>query len=163
MFREMRLKKQQLSEEETVGILQSCTAGVLAVTGDDGYPYAVPISYAYQDGRLYFHMARSGHKLDGIRRDDRVSFCVIQMDEVQPAAFTTHYRSAIAFGRARILTADSEIQAAMESLARKYSLGYLQSGREEIRKEWKNFLAVEVTIEHMTGKAASEIIDNQAG
>lgn len=154
MFREMRLKKQQLSEEETVGILQSCTAGVLAVTGDDGYPYAVPISYAYQDGRLYFHMARSGHKLDGIRRDDRVSFCVIQMDEVQPAAFTTHYRSAIVFGRARILTEDGEKRHAMECLVRKYSPALFDEGQKEIDNDWNNLHAIEIAIEHMTGKAA---------
>jgi nitroimidazol reductase NimA-like FMN-containing flavoprotein (pyridoxamine 5'-phosphate oxidase superfamily) len=160
MFREMRLKKQLLSESETIGILETCTAGVLAVAGDEDYPYAVPISYAYKDGKLYFHMARSGHKLDGIGRNPKVSFCVIQLDEVQPAAFTTHYRSAIAFGRARILTEDSEIQSAMECLSEKYSPGYLAEGRREIMKEWKNFTVVELTIEHLTGKTASEIIDN---
>ena len=161
MFREMRLKKQLLSESETIGILETCTAGVLAVAGDEDYPYAVPISYAYKDGKLYFHMARSGHKLDGIGRNPKVSFCVIQLDEVQPAAFTTHYRSAIAFGRARILTEDSEIQSAMEWLSEKYSPGYMPEGRREIEKEWKNFLVVELSIEHLTGKAASEIIDAQ--
>ena len=63
MFREMRRTKQLLSEAETIEILQSCTSGVLAVIGDDDYPYAVPLSYVYKDGKLFFHFAKAGHKI----------------------------------------------------------------------------------------------------
>ena len=66
-FREMRRKRQQLSEEESIGILQRATSGTLALLGDNGYPYAIPISYVYSDGNLYFHSALSGHKVDAIR------------------------------------------------------------------------------------------------
>ena len=66
-FRNMRRKRQQLSEEESIGILQQATAGTLALLGDNGYPYALPISYVYDDGKLYFHSAMSGHKVDTIR------------------------------------------------------------------------------------------------
>ena len=158
MFREMRRKKQLLSQVETIEMLQTCTSGVLAVTGDEGYPYAVPLSYAYQDGKLYFHMAKDGHKLDGIARNDKVSFCVIQQDQVMPQTFTTHYRSAIVFGRARILTEDSEKRYALECLAHKYSPDLPEQGQAEIEMDWNRVLAVELVIEHTSGKAAKEIL-----
>ena len=81
-FRQMRRKLQQLSEEESIDILRKSTAGTLALLGDNGYPYAVPISYVYADGRLYFHSALSGHKVDAIRKCDKASFCVIEQDDV---------------------------------------------------------------------------------
>ena len=77
-FREMRRKRQQLSEEESISILRKSTAGTLALLGDNDYPYAVPISYVYADGRLYFHSALNGHKVDAIRKYDKASFCVIE-------------------------------------------------------------------------------------
>lgn len=162
MFREMRRKKQSLSAAETIEILQSCTSGVLAVSGDDDYPYAVPLSYAYKDGKLYFHFAKAGHKLDGILRNPKVSFCVIQADEVVAETFNMLYRSAIVFGRARILTEDSEKRYALECLVEKFSPSYLKEGQAEIEREWDRVYAAEVLIEQMTGKAALEIINHQA-
>jgi nitroimidazol reductase NimA-like FMN-containing flavoprotein (pyridoxamine 5'-phosphate oxidase superfamily) len=160
MFREMRRKKQLLSQAETIEILQSCTSGVLAVTGDDDYPYAVPLSYAYQDGKLFFHFAKAGHKIDSILKNDKVSFCVIKTDDVIQKTFTTHFRSVIVFGRARILTADSEKKYALECLVKKYSPDYVAQGQSEIEREWNLVCVAEVQIEHMTGKAAIEIINN---
>ncbi|WP_088186690.1 pyridoxamine 5'-phosphate oxidase family protein [Desulfosporosinus sp. FKA] len=157
MFREMRRKKQLLSEEETSEIIKAHSAGVLSVTGDDGYPYAIPISYAYVDGNLYFHCAKEGHKIDAIKRNDKVSFCVIDKDEVIQETFTTHFRSVVAFGRARILKEDIDRRAALESLVGKYSPDYMQEGQKEIEKDWSRVCVVEVKIEHMTGKAAKEI------
>jgi nitroimidazol reductase NimA-like FMN-containing flavoprotein (pyridoxamine 5'-phosphate oxidase superfamily) len=154
----MRRKKQLLSEAETIEILQSCTSGVLAVSGDEGYPYAVPLSYAYKDGKLFFHFAKEGHKLDGLLRNDKVSFCVIQRDQVSAPTFTTHFRSAIAFGRARILTDDDEKRYALECLAEKYSPGYVKEGQAEIERDWNRVCTAEVVIEHMSGKAAIEIV-----
>lgn len=158
MFREMRRNKQLLSEAETIEILQSCTSGVLAVLGDDDYPYAVPLSYAYKDGKLYFHFANEGHKFDSLVKNDKVSFCVIKTDDVIPNTFTTHYRSVIVFGRARILTVDSEKKYALECLLEKYSHDYFKEGQVEIERDWNKVSAAEVKIEHMTGKAAIEII-----
>ena len=88
-FRDMRRKRQQLSEAESIGILQKATSGTLALLGDNGYPYAVPISYVYHEGKLYFHSALSGHKVDAIRQCDKASFCVIELDDVQPKKYTT--------------------------------------------------------------------------
>jgi nitroimidazol reductase NimA-like FMN-containing flavoprotein (pyridoxamine 5'-phosphate oxidase superfamily) len=160
MFREMRRKKQLLSEEETIAILQSCTSGVLAVSGDNNYPYAVPLSYAYKDGKLFFHFAKAGHKLDSILKNNKVSFCVIQTDDVVQKTFTTHFRSAIVFGRARILTEDGEKKYALECLVEKYSPDYVAEGQAEIAQAWDRVHVAEVQIEHVTGKAAIEIVNN---
>ena len=162
MFRGMRRKKQLLSKAETIEILQSCTSGVLAVTGDNDYPYAVPLSFAYKDGKLFFHFAKAGHKLDSIVKNNKVSFCVIKTDNVIQKTFTTHFRSVIVFGRARILTEDSEKKYALECLVEKYSPDYIPEGKLEIEREWNRVCVTEVKIEHMTGKAAIEIINNEA-
>jgi nitroimidazol reductase NimA-like FMN-containing flavoprotein (pyridoxamine 5'-phosphate oxidase superfamily) len=160
MFREMRRKKQLLSNVETIEILKACTSGVLGVTGDDDYPYTVPLSYVYKDRKLFFHCANEGHKIDGIKKNDKVTFCVIEKDEVIQSKFTTHFRSVIVFGRAKILTEDSERQYALESLVEKYSPDYIEEGKREIEGDWNRVYVVEVKIEHMTGKAAKEIVKN---
>jgi len=162
MFRDMRRKKQLLSEAETIEILQSCTSGVLAVTGDNDYPYAVPLSYAYKDGKLFFHFAKAGHKIDGIEKNNKVSFCVIKTDDVIQKTFTTHFRSVIVFGTARILTEDSEKKYALECLVEKYSPDYIAEGQSEIERDWNRVCAAEIKIEHVTEKAAIEIINNKA-
>jgi nitroimidazol reductase NimA-like FMN-containing flavoprotein (pyridoxamine 5'-phosphate oxidase superfamily) len=162
MFREMRRKGQLLSEAETIEILQTCTSGVLAVIGDDDYPYAVPLSYTYKDGKLFFHSAKAGHKLESILKNNKVSFCIIKTDNVIQKTFTTHFRSVIVFGRARILTEDSEKKYALECLIEKYSPDYITEGQSEIMRNWNRVCVAEVKIEHMTGKAAIEIINNIA-
>ena len=80
MFREMRRKLQLLDEKESIALLERGTAGVLALSGDEGYPYAVPISYVYNDSKIFFHSAVSGHKIDAIKNSDKASFCVIAQD-----------------------------------------------------------------------------------
>ncbi len=154
MFREMRRKNRLLSDSEAAAMLHSCTSGVLAVQGDDGYPYAVPLSFAHEDGRLYFHSALAGHKIDALERSDKASFCVIAADDVVPDAFATHYRSAVAFGTARILTTDDEKIHALRCLARKYSPDYLVEAEAEIERDLERTCVFELLIEHMTGKSS---------
>lgn len=108
MFRPMRRHRQQLSQGDCAAILSRGTSGVLAVAGDGGYPYAVPLSYVYQEGTLFFHCAKAGHKLDALRRCSKASFCVIDQDQVVPPEYTTYFRSVIAFGRTRILEDEAE-------------------------------------------------------
>ncbi|MCI8667705.1 MAG: 5-nitroimidazole antibiotic resistance protein, partial [Dorea sp.] len=110
MFREMRRKKQILSNQENVELLEKETSGVLALLGDDEYPYAVPISYVYNNSKIYFHSAKEGHKIDAIRKCSKASFCVIAQDEIFPEKYTTHFKSVIAFGKIRILEDENEIR-----------------------------------------------------
>ena len=161
MFRDMRRKGQLLSENETINILNTCTSGVLALTGDDAYTYAVPLSYAYKDGSLFFHFAMAGHKIDAIKKNKKVSFCVIEKDEVIQETFTTHFCSVIVFGRINILTEDSEKKYALECLVEKYSPQFKNGGEKEIEREWSRVCAAELKIEHMTGKAAIEIVKKE--
>lgn len=157
-MREMRRKRQQLSKEACEQVLLQGTNGVLAVAGDDGYPYAVPLSYVYADGKIFFHCAKSGHKLDAILREDKVCFCVVDQDKIIPEEYTTYFRSVIAFGRAHVLEDEAKKMAAMDVLAAKYRPGHEQSRKEEIEKQWKALCLVELCIEHMTGKEAVELV-----
>ena len=121
VFREMRRKKQALSQQEVADILHKRTSGVLALLGDNDYPYAVPISYVYDDGKIYFHSAKSGHKIDAIQRTTKASFCVIDKDLVIPEKYTTYFRSVIAFGQIKVIEDESEKRATIEKLAIKIS------------------------------------------
>ncbi len=161
MFRHMRRNKQLLPEKATIEILQKGISGVLAVTSDDGYPYAVPLNYAYEAGKIYFHFAVSGHKLDAIERNDKVSFCVIGKNEVIPETFTTHFSSVIVFGRLYLVTADEEKRYALSVLANKYSPGLIPEARQEIDCNLGRVAVGELRIEHLTGKAAHEIVQGR--
>lgn len=102
MFRKMRRFKQQLSNDEALEILKNCKSGVLAVSGDDGYPYTVPLNFVYKDGKIYFHCAKNGHKLDAIKQNKKVSFCVIEKDEVDSEKLTTLFRSVVVLVRPKL-------------------------------------------------------------
>lgn len=159
MFREMRRKRQLMAQEDAVRILTEGSSGVLAVQGDDGYPYTVPVSYLYCDGRIYFHGAGTGHKIDAIRRDDKVSFCVIGMDQNVPEKFTTYFHSVVAFGRASVVSDEAEKRRAIELLADKYSPNEPAEKRDaEIEHEWTVLTLVRIDIEHLTGKQAIELV-----
>ena len=159
MFREMRRNRQLLSREETEAILRAGSSGVLALSGDEGYPYAVPISYVYHNGKLYFHCARDGHKLDAIARCPKTSFCVVEQDQVEPLKYTTLFRSVIAFGTIRVLEDEGEKYAAVEALALKYAPVDTPDRREEyIRKDWAPLCVLEMDIQHLTGKEAIELV-----
>lgn len=157
-FREMRRKRQQLSEEESIGILQKATAGTLALLGDNGYPYAVPISYVYADGKLYFHSALSGHKVDAIRNCDKASFCVIDKDDVQPEKYTTYFRSVIAFGRIHIIEDAQEKLETARLLGDRYNPNQEEALQKELEKGLSRMVMIRFDIEHLTGKEAIELM-----
>ena len=159
MFRELRRKRQALSPEACAAILARGTSGVLALWGDDGYPYAVPLSYVYDGGAVYFHCAREGHKLDAIRRNPKASFCVIDQDQVVPEEYTSYFRSVIAFGTVRVLEGEGEKRSAIEKLALKYAPEDSAGRRREaIDREWMSLCMLEMTVEHLTGKEAIELV-----
>lgn len=157
-FRPMRRIRQQLSEEESISILQETTAGTLALLGDNGYPYVVPISYVYAEGRLFFHSALSGHKIDAIRNCDKASFCVIAQDDVQPSKYTTFYRSVIAFGRIHIIEDEAEKLKTARMLGNRYNPNQEEALQKELEKGFSRMVMICFDIEHLTGKEAIELV-----
>jgi nitroimidazol reductase NimA-like FMN-containing flavoprotein (pyridoxamine 5'-phosphate oxidase superfamily) len=157
-FREMRRKRQQLSNEESVAILEKATAGTLALLGDGDYPYAVPISYVYHEGKLFFHSALAGHKVDAIRKCEKASFCVIEQDDVQPKKYTTFFRSVIAFGRIHIIEDEQEKLETTRMLGNRYNPNDDESLQKEIESGFSRMLMIRFDIEHLTGKEAIELV-----
>lgn len=164
MFRPMRRSAQALGVDACREVLSRGTSGVLALLGDGGWPYAVPLSYAFDGEKLYFHCAREGHKLDAIRREARASFCVVDRDEVVPEEYTTYFRSVIVFGRVRVLENEAQMRAAIELLARRYFPQDSDEGRRRaIEREWAGLCMLEMDIEHMSGKEAIELARKGGG
>lgn len=160
MFRETRRHKQALDQEVCRAILHRGSSGVLALSGDDGYPYALPISYLFDGEKLYFHCAKTGHKIDAIRRCEKASFCVIDQDKVVPERYTTHYRSVIAFGRIRILEQGPEFMKAIENLAAKYAPdNTMEQHHAEINSSLGGLCLLAMEIDHLSGKQCREMME----
>ena len=158
----MRRFRQLLTEEETLDILKTGTNGVLALCGSDGEPYAVPISYVYADGKLYFHGAGVGHKHDIIKENPRASFAVVQQDEIVPEKFTTYFKSVIAFGTIKYAETREEIRHGIELLAKKYSpLETDEAVQAEIAASGKGMRVFVLEIEKITGKQAIELVNKK--
>jgi len=158
MFREMRRTAQQLPKEECYEILRSATSGVLALHGDDGYPYALPISYVLDGESIFLHGAMTGHKVDAMRRCDKVSFCVVQQDEVIPETYSTDYRSVIVCGRARIIDDPQKKLEAIRRMAVRYAPHNPRSKMDaEIAESIDHMMMAEIIIEHITGKESLKL------
>lgn len=157
MFREMRRSRQLLSSEEAKAVMDRCTNGILACSGDDDYPYAVPLSYVYYDNKIYFHCAKEGHKIDGIMRNPKVSFTVVDEDRIVGKEYTTYFRSAICFGKARITEGEERLEA-FKALVYKYSAELPEEVRSAKINECSIAYIIAIDIEHMTGKEAMEFV-----
>ncbi len=155
MFRPMRRHKQALTPEQCVRVLEGEPRGVLSVHGEDGYPYGFPMDHLYLDGKLYFHCARQGHKLDALRADDRAGYCVMDQGFRREGEWALNIQSVIVFGRVRKV----EDPARREHIARELGLKYYPSA-QEVEKELAQALdraeLLELSIEHMTGKLVNE-------
>lgn len=158
MFREMKKIKQQLAKEECEEILVRGKTGVLAVLGDDDYPYTVPINYYYTDGKIFLHCAKTGHKLDAIKKKQKVSFCVVDRDDILQEKYTTLFKSVVTFGKAEILTDEAEMRASVTALAEKYCPDCLEGIPAEVEREFGILCMIKINIEHMTGKQGRELI-----
>ena len=157
MFREMRRFKQQISEDECIHILKEEPRGVLSMLGDDGYPYGIPISHYYceEDGKIYFHGAKVGHKIDAIKAYDKASFCVYDKGYRKEGEWALNIKSVVIFGRIRLVEDEEKSRMICTRLCRKFS-----DDEEYLRKELENAFprvqCLEMTIEHMTGKLVNE-------
>ena len=160
MFRKMRRFRQQLSDEETIKILENGKTGILSVNGDDGYPYTVPLNYLYKDGKIIIHGAKAGHKYDAMKNSDKVCFCVIDQDEVVPEKVTNYFRSVVVFGRVKIIEDEILRKEAALAIGRKF--GPEEAVQEDMKRSYNNVVMYEINIEHMTGKEAIELVAMKA-
>ena len=156
-MRDMRRSKQLLSKEDTENVMVRGTNGVLACHGDEGYPYAVPISYVFYKNTVYFHCAKEGHKIDAISRNPKVSFAVVDEDTVASKRFTTYFRSVIAFGSARIVEGTEWLEA-FTALVEKYSGDQPDEVKHREIADCSKSAIVAIDIVHMTGKEAIEYV-----
>lgn len=160
MERKMRRFRQALPREVCEEILRRGTSGVLALCGEDG-PYAVPMSYVWHNGKIIFHCARQGHKLDCIRYDDRCSFTVIDQDQVMPEHYTTYFRSVIAFGRIRVVEDPVEMRAMTEQLGDKYYPNHPTELAAEIDGALSRLCVLVMDVTRVTGKEARELMEQR--
>ena len=157
MFRPMRRFKQQISQEECIRILCEEKRGVLSMIGENGYPYGIPLNHWYnpEDGKIYFHGAKTGHKIDALSKCDRVSYCVWDAGYRKEGEWALNVNSVIVFGRIRLVTDEEKTRMIGTHLYRKFS-----DDEKALQKELLNSLArvqcLELTIDHMTGKLVNE-------
>ena len=157
VFRPMRRFRQQVSREECIRLLTEEKRGVLSMLGDNGYPYGIPMNHWYdpEEGKLYFHGAKTGHKIDAIAKCDKVSYCVYNAGYKKEGEWALNVTSVVAFGRISPVTDENKIRQIGEHLLRKFT-----DDEEYIRKEVTDALpraqCLELTIDHMTGKLVNE-------
>ena len=157
MFRPVRKKANEISVEEAKKLLHEARRGVLAVSGDDGYPYAVPINYLYDEDaqEIIFHGSKVGHKVDALKRSDKVCFTVYGNEHFEPGDWAPYMQSTAVFGRCHLIDDAAATEARVRELGMKY-----YPGKEEVEKEIaldiKAVQLYEITIEHLTGKQIQE-------
>lgn len=157
MFRPIRRKKKEMNLDAAKELLQCSRRGVLAVNGDDGYPYAIPINYFYDSnaGKIYFHGARAGHKVDALKASDKVCFTVYGNETVKEEAWAPFVQSTVVFGRCHLLEEGTEATEILKKIARKYYPNE-QLIDEEIERSGKAVQLFAIEIEHISGKEIQE-------
>ncbi len=157
MFREIARKKQCLSQEKIIEILKTEKRGVLSVIGDEGYPYGMPMNYWYneENGKIYFHSGKKGHKIDAMAANNKVSFCVYDEGYRNDGEWALNISSVIVFGKVRVVENFEEAMEICRCLSLKYTpnVEYIE---EEIQKFGKATLCYELCPEHITGKLVNE-------
>ena len=151
----MRRFKQAASEQECQDLLQSAWRGVLSVLGDGGYPYGVPLNFVYDDGKIYFHCAVEGHKIDALRACPKASFCVLSEPAKNPGEGWNCFTSVICFGHVREISDQAEHDRLLRLLGAKYFPEGYDIDADMVRNA-PRALVLELAIEHMTGKHVRE-------
>lgn len=155
MFRQMRRYKQQLTQGECINILETEPRGVLALLGDDDYPYAIPMSHVYTDGKIYFHGAKDGHKNDAVRKYSKCSYCVMDNGVKKENEWWYTFKSIIVFGKIQIVTDDNEKIEKLRLLGNKF-FPTAEETEQEIERLLDRTEVFELTIEHISGKIVVE-------
>ena len=157
MFRNIVRAKQALPEDECIAILKKEPRGILSVLGDNDYPYGMPLNHYYneEDGRLYFHSGKSGHRIDAIRRHPKASFCVYDEGTRENGNWYLTFKSVIVFGRIEIVEDREKIYDIARKLSRKFTDDdeYIEN---EVKNSGPGTLMFALVPEHITGKRVTE-------
>ena len=157
MYREMRRLKQQISAKECIRVLKEQKRGVLSMIGDGGYPYGIPLDHWYseEDNALYFHCAKTGHKIDAVTACDKVSYCVTDQGYRREGEWALNISSVIVFGRISIIDDENMKMQICKNIAKKFTddEDYIQ---KEIKSSFPSVCCLKLKIEHMTGKLVNE-------
>ncbi len=151
-MREIRRKDREISTEAASELLATAEYGILSTVSADGEPYGVPLNYVWRDQHIYFHCATSGHKLDNIAAQPRVSFCVVGQTRLLPELFATEYESAIAFGQATEAQGE-ERSAALVWLLEKYCPDFVKEGKDYILRKDQVTRVIKIKVDQVSGKA----------
>lgn len=152
MHKELRRQDRKTDFAETIELLKSCEYGVLSTVCEDGYAYGIPLCYVYMDNNIYFHCAIKGHKLDNIRNNNKVSFCIVGDTNPMPSKFTLKYKSVIVFGKA-VEVYDTEKYKGLLAILDKYAVQHTAEGIKYIKNAIDKTRVIKICIKHMTGKA----------
>ena len=155
MFRPMRRIKQQLSDEESLEVLKKAKRGVLSVIGDDGWPYGMYLNPHFENGRIYFHGAKSGHKIDALKKDTRASFTVIDDGVKDEGGWAYTFRSVVVFGKVEFVEEQNEAVEICRRLARRFNPSEADI-EDEIRRAAAYVQVFALIPEHITGKRVHE-------
>lgn len=154
MNREMNKKDRQMTDEQVKELLLSChKEGTLAVNGDDGYPYCVPINFVYVNDAIYMHSAKYGYKIDALNISKKACFSVVPRAEVAPELFTTRFESIIAFGDIEFIEDEGERQQVMEAFIDRYAKDFHEGGMKFIKASIGKTAVLKLNIKEMKGKA----------
>lgn len=156
MFRKMRRAERELPERQAKEILQNSSYGVLALAGDGGYPYAVPLNYVFDGEKIYFHCAAQGHKIDAVARDNKCSFCVVENGGIIESRFTTKYRSVIAFGKIREESDGAKKEHALRLMMHSLTPHTSADERDAEMTHCAGVCILAMDIEHISGKSANQ-------
>lgn len=155
-MREMRRSDRQMSEAAALDLLARGEYGVLCFSEIEGYPYGVPISYAYKSGKLYMHSATEGKKLDAALKSITASLVVVGDTQVLPEKFSTAFESVVAFGKVRLVKEGPEKHEALMAFVDKYSPGFELPGEKYALGSGHKTTVIVIDVEHVTGKERSE-------
>ncbi len=157
IFRPIRKKKNEISVEEAKKLLHESRRGVLALHGDHGYPYAIPVNYLYDEEkeRILFHGAKAGHKVDALRACDKVCFTIYGNERIKEEAWAPYLQSVLVFGKCHLV---EDTETAMEIL-RQFARKYYPSEdlvNHEIEASGQAVQIFQIDIDHLSGKEIQE-------
>ena len=155
MFRQMRRIKQQLSDEESLEVLKKAKRGVLSVIGDGGWPYGIYLNPHFENGRIFFHGAKEGHKIDALKKDARASFTVIDEGTKDEGGWAYTFKSVVVFGRVEFVEDQNEAVEICRRLARRFNPSEADI-EDEIRRAAAHVQVFALIPEHITGKRVHE-------